>query len=442
MTANHVKGDRNLQQPNTLGTRSRKGVVDRRTGPGFGRHRASRLYTGPSARPMFEGRRWPRRQFLEKLVKKRMRQVSAGRLRGILDRFQRHPVPKNSVPLKLPDAIRSSLAPSTVKINSHHVSTGPRHAKRQSFSHKTKAFRHVPITYNKDKVDPTNMAPIQDEVQSQNWNAPKPAIEKKPVLIIETQTGDKIIKQEEIVPQPFAKETAGSALISEVHNGVMPQKSTNLQALNVDKAKFTSSVVTSNDSLVHLLNDRQSVIQDKADEAKLKHHLSVLSEIQRNNNMAPTNERLIRMQLEYIDTIQESIIKREVLKLFVKDIVEKSGFLSASDHTSADITQMTSLLELINSISVRPSTPMPLAVEHQSKSLRQRIQSGLNMNLYQQSNKAPEQHSGVSLENLDGLSNYGDRRRSKTDNRTGHVGATAAAPARESFQPNLGRFGY
>ncbi|KAH3818544.1 hypothetical protein DPMN_120265 [Dreissena polymorpha] len=105
---------------------------------------------------------------------------------------------------------------------------------------------------------------------------------------------------------------------------------------------------------LYILNERRPVIASERDTQMIKFYLSELSKIKA---VEPSmgNAFVLDMQIDFIGNITEIPIQREVLKIYIKDMVEKSGFLSGVQSSPEDIDALTSLIDSIGNITQRLS---------------------------------------------------------------------------------------
>lgn len=105
---------------------------------------------------------------------------------------------------------------------------------------------------------------------------------------------------------------------------------------------------TNKNPLLELLEERRPVLRDEKDAFLIRTHLI---ELNRLSNSELTNmDRRLQKQVNYIEGILDTDIRREVLKLFVKDIVEKSGFLDM-DPNRVRISSLQLLVDKIKMIT-------------------------------------------------------------------------------------------
>ncbi|KAH3823313.1 hypothetical protein DPMN_125112 [Dreissena polymorpha] len=107
-------------------------------------------------------------------------------------------------------------------------------------------------------------------------------------------------------------------------------------------------------SFMKILNERRSVIASDRHTQLIKFYLSELNKIKA---VEPSMGKafVLEMQIDFIGNIADTLIKREVLKIFIKDMVEKSGFLSGGQTAPTDIEALTSLIDSIGDITQRLS---------------------------------------------------------------------------------------
>ncbi|XP_045163238.2 uncharacterized protein LOC123527687 [Mercenaria mercenaria] len=106
---------------------------------------------------------------------------------------------------------------------------------------------------------------------------------------------------------------------------------------------------TEKNTLLILLEERRPVIRDENDLLLIRQHLIGIDMLGSNDSL--DNDQILDKQVEYIENIPDIDIQREVLKIFVKDIVEKSGFLSENASTVQDIFSLKALVDKISSIT-------------------------------------------------------------------------------------------
>ena len=102
-------------------------------------------------------------------------------------------------------------------------------------------------------------------------------------------------------------------------------------------------------SLLTLLEERKSVIRDDNDLILIRKHLIEINNLGSTEGL--TEDQVLEKQVEYIENITDIDIQREVLKIFVKDIVEKSGFLSQNVSSVHDIDTLKALVDKISSVT-------------------------------------------------------------------------------------------
>lgn len=101
-------------------------------------------------------------------------------------------------------------------------------------------------------------------------------------------------------------------------------------------------------SFLQMLLDRQTALRNEQDQQMIMSYLLELYRIKK--LMGTDSDASLDSQIDVIDGIKNSIIKREVLKLFVKDMVEKSGLLRRN-VTAKDVQALGSLIDRINVIT-------------------------------------------------------------------------------------------
>lgn len=101
-------------------------------------------------------------------------------------------------------------------------------------------------------------------------------------------------------------------------------------------------------SIFRLWRDRQSMIQNEQDRQQILHYLFELYRLR--TLLGYDSESVLDSQIELIDSIRNNLIKREVLKIFVKDMVERSGVLRRN-VTAQDMDAIGALIDRISLIT-------------------------------------------------------------------------------------------
>ncbi|KAL4221772.1 hypothetical protein ACF0H5_020026 [Mactra antiquata] len=143
--------------------------------------------------------------------------------------------------------------------------------------------------------------------------------------------------------QPFNRRFVVDSARNPFSSG-MP-KQNNVRVIN----KPGSSSQTNKNSLLRLLEERRPVLRDDRDSQLIRTHLTELNNF-RNDRFSNPEEQL-QKQVNYIERILDIDIQREVLKIFVKDIVEKSGFLNMDANTVQDINSLQMLVDKIRMVT-------------------------------------------------------------------------------------------
>lgn len=102
-------------------------------------------------------------------------------------------------------------------------------------------------------------------------------------------------------------------------------------------------------TLIELLEKRRSVLRDENDAALIRKHLNKINDMRANSIL--NKDQILDKQVEYIENITDADIKREVLKIFVKDMVEKSGFLSQNMTNVQDVNALRILVDNVSSVT-------------------------------------------------------------------------------------------
>lgn len=100
-------------------------------------------------------------------------------------------------------------------------------------------------------------------------------------------------------------------------------------------------------NLFEIFRGRQSAIQNEQQRQMIMHYLLELYKMRA--LLGQDSETSLDTQIEFIEGIRNNMIKREVLKIFVKDMVERSGFLQGN-ATVQDLQAISSLVDRINMI--------------------------------------------------------------------------------------------
>jgi hypothetical protein len=134
--------------------------------------------------------------------------------------------------------------------------------------------------------------------------------------------------------------------------------------------------MTEKNSLLTLLEERRSVIRDDNDLILIRKHLIKINSLGSSSGL--NQDQILEKQVNYIENITDIDIQREVLKIFVKDIVEKSGFLSQDVSSIHDIDALKALVDKISSVTDK-FTQLSHKIAIDSLSLLG-AQVGLNLN--------------------------------------------------------------
>lgn len=145
------------------------------------------------------------------------------------------------------------------------------------------------------------------------------------------------LPQNSIVPKP--SEQAG------LHTSVLGSNTQQIP-LGIDN---TSLQTSQRNSLLQLLEERTPVIGDERDLSLIRQHLTSLNSLRQEELL--NKDKLLERQISYIQNITDTHIQREVLKIFVKDIVEKSGFMSQKVTDVQDIDALRALIDKIGTIT-------------------------------------------------------------------------------------------
>ena len=101
-------------------------------------------------------------------------------------------------------------------------------------------------------------------------------------------------------------------------------------------------------NFLQMLRDRQTALRNEQDQQRILYYLLELFKLR--NLMGVDSDASLDSQIDLIDGIKNNIIKREVLKIFVKDMVERSGFLRRN-VTAQDVQTIGALIDRINLIT-------------------------------------------------------------------------------------------
>ncbi|WAR14482.1 hypothetical protein MAR_004587 [Mya arenaria] len=116
-------------------------------------------------------------------------------------------------------------------------------------------------------------------------------------------------------------------------------------------------------NFLKILQDRKSVLSNEKDAKTVKQHLFEINAFNTERHLNGNSK--IDKQVTYIEQIGDPIVKREVFKIYVKDLVEKSGFLTGSNVQTSEIESLKALVNKIEDITSR--------VEHSIEPLQSRI---------------------------------------------------------------------
>ena len=122
-------------------------------------------------------------------------------------------------------------------------------------------------------------------------------------------------------------------------------------------AQTLSAPKTNNDrmeSFLKILQERQPILRNPQDASTIQLHLFTVNEFNTGVTAGTSsNSSVLDRQIKYIDSIVDTDIKREVLKIFIKDMVEKSGFLTGKSLTPKDVESIQALIQTINQITAK-----------------------------------------------------------------------------------------